>query len=129
MKWVFAKLEKGDHIRVKRPYYYHHGVYVGGGMVVHFTGEENDSVSEPEKVLVRKTTLDFFANGTIIEKAKPSFIEKMYVRKTDKILENAEKAVGEGKYDFLHNNCEDLANRICYKKKLTSQVNDIKDKI
>ena len=45
------------------------------------------------------------------------------------VLENAEKAVGEGKYDFLHNNCEDLANRICYKKKLTSQVNDIKDKI
>ena len=129
MKWVFEKLEIGDHIRVKRPYYYHHGVYVGDGMVIHFTGEQNDSVLEPEKVLVRKTTLEFFANGEIVEKAKPGFFEKRYVKNAKNIVEEAEKLIGEGNYDFLHNNCEDFANRVCYSKKLTSQVNDIKDKI
>ena len=129
MKWVFEKLESGDHIRVKRPYYYHHGVYVGDGMVIHFTGEENDSISEPEKVIVRKTTIEFFANGTIVEKAKPNFLEKRHLKNRKLVVEEAEKAIGEGGYDFLHNNCEDFANRVCYDKKLTSQINDLKDKI
>lgn len=129
MKWVLEKLEIGDHIRVKRPYYYHHGVYVGDGMVIHFTGEQNDSISEPEKVLVRKTTIDFFANGTIVEKAKLSFLEKRHAKNRKIVVEEAEKAVGEGNYDFLHNNCEDFANRVCYNKKLSSQIDDIKDKM
>lgn len=129
MKWVFEKLESGDHIRVKRPCYYHHGVYVGDGMVIHFTGEENDSISEPEKVIVRKTTIEFFANGTIVEKAKPNFLEKRHLKNRKLVVEEAEKAIGEGGYDFLHNNCEDFANRVCYDKKLTSQINDLKDKI
>lgn len=129
MKWVFEKLEPGDHIRVKRAYYYHHGVYVGDGMVVHYTGEDNDSISEPEKVLVRKTTLEFFARGEIVEKAQPGFFEKKYKLSQKQALENANMAIGQSNYDFLHNNCEDLANRICYKKVLTSQINDLKDKI
>lgn len=129
MKWVLEKLEIGDHIRVKRPYYYHHGVYVGDGMVIHFTGEQNDSISEPEKVLVRKTTIEFFANGTIVEKAKLSFLEKRHAKNRKIVVEEAEKAVGEGNYDFLHNNCEDFANRVCYNKKLSSQIDDIKDKM
>lgn len=129
MKWVLEKLEIGDHIRVKRPYYYHHGVYVGDGMVIHFTGEQNDSISEPEKVLVRKTTIEFFANGTIVEKAKLSFLEKRHAKNRKIVVEEAEKVVGEGNYDFLHNNCEDFANRVCYNKKLSSQIDDIKDKM
>ena len=129
MKWVLEKLEIGDHIRVKRPYYYHHGVYVGDGMVIHFTGEQNDSISEPEKVLVRKTTIEFFANGTIVEKAKLSFLEKRHAKNRKIVVKAAEKAVGEGNYDFLHNNCEDFANRVCYNKKLSSQIDDIKDKM
>lgn len=129
MKWVLEKLEIGDHIRVKRPYYYHHGVYVGDGMVIHFTGEQNDSISEPEKVLVRKTTIEFFANGTIVEKAKLSLLEKRHAKNRKIVVEEAEKAVGEGNYDFLHNNCEDFANRVCYNKKLSSQIDDIKDKM
>lgn len=129
MKWVLEKLEIGDHIRVKRPYYYHHGVYVGDGMVIHFTGEQNDSISEPEKVLVRKTTIEFFANGTIVEKAKLSFLEKRHAKNRKIVVEEAEKAVGEGNYDFLHNNCEDFANKVCYNKKLSSQIDDIKDKM
>lgn len=129
MKWVFEKLEAGDHIRVKRPHYYHHGVYIGDGMVIHFTGEQNDSILEPEKVLIRKTTIEFFANGEIVEKAKPGFLEKRHVKNPKITVEEAEKAIGEGNYDFLHNNCEDFANRVCYDKKLTSQVEAIKDKI
>lgn len=129
MKWVFEKLEIGDHIRVKRPYYYHHGVYVGDGMVIHFTGEKNDSVLEPEKVIVRKTPIEFFANGEIVEKAKLSFLEKRHAKDAKTRIQDAEKALGETGYDFLHNNCEDFANRICYDKKLTSQVNEVKDKI
>lgn len=129
MKWVLEKLEKGDHIRVKRQYYFHHGVYIGDGMVIHFTGEQNDSIMDPKNVLVRKTTIEFFANGSIVEKAKPGFFEKRFVKNVDTIVHDAENAVGEGEYDFLHNNCEDFANRICYTKNLTSQVKDIKDKI
>lgn len=129
MKWIMAELKPGDHIRVKREYYYHHGVYVGDDFVVHYTGVDNDCVSHPNDVSVMKTSLDFFAKEGIVEKASLSMLEKIHKRSNEEAVKLALEAIGTKNYDFLHNNCEDFANRCCYKKTLTSQVNDIKKKI
>jgi|LSQX01.2.fsa_nt_gb hypothetical protein len=129
MKWKIAELEAGDHIRVKRDYYYHHGVYIGNDTVVHFTGPENDSISKPNEVKVMKTSIDFFAKDGVVEKAFPSVAELFFVRNKKEAIKNAIQCIGNGNYDFLHNNCEDFANHCCYKKKLTSQIEKIKESI
>ena len=41
MQWIIRELLPGDHIRVKRPLYYHHGIYVGKGKVIHYSGKDN----------------------------------------------------------------------------------------
>lgn len=129
MKWIVGKLEAGDHIRVKRDFYYHHGVFVGDG-VVHFTAENDDGVNgNPEDIIVRKTSLDFFANNGNIEKLELSFFEKRYKRNIKEVLKLANGAIGNSGYDFIHNNCEDFANKCCYKRTMTSQILDIKKKI
>nr|AIF26747.1 hypothetical protein [uncultured bacterium fosmid pJB84G2] len=129
MKWVIAPLIEGDHIRVKRDFYYHHGIYIGNDEAIHFTGSEGDSISSPEKVSIMRTSMDFFSKGEIVEKAELDKKEKKYLYKRDRIVKTAINSVGEKGYDILHNNCEDFANRICYKKSLSSQLDDFKKKI
>ena len=126
MEWIVRELLPGDHIRVKRPLYYHHGIYVGDGKVIHYTGEAGDSLEHPELVSVMKTSLDFFAQDGIVEVAKLSAKEKIYSRSYKKRIQLAESYLGERNYNFLHNNCETLANKCCYKKVLSSQIDDFK---
>ena len=44
--WVQKQPQKGDHIRVMRigGLYAHHGVYVSDDEVIHFTGQDDDSI-------------------------------------------------------------------------------------
>lgn len=122
MKWVVGILKPGDHIRVKRTFYYHHGIYVGNDEVIHYCGEQGDSISDPSKVLVRKTSADFFAREGIIEKASLTKGELRNKRPSDDIIASANKMLGIGGYDFYRNNCEDLAVRCCYKKPISTQL-------
>ena len=39
--WSSSKPCYGDHIRVCRGYYYHHGIYVSDDYVIHFASKEN----------------------------------------------------------------------------------------
>ena len=36
--WDYREPQPGDQLRVKRTGYYHHGIYAGDGMVIHFNG-------------------------------------------------------------------------------------------
>ena len=126
MDWIIRELVPGDHIRVKRPLYYHHGIYVGEGKVIHYSGKEGDSVDRPDQVEVIETNMDFFLQDGIAEVAKPSLKESLFVRNKAEAVKLAKAAVGRKEYNFLHNNCETLANECCYKKTLTSQIEDLK---
>ena len=129
MKWKYGVLEKGDHIRVSCQHYYHHGVYLGNNEVIHYTAENNDGIADPNSVKVRKTSLDFFANGNPVEKATYSFLEKRNRNSVDKIIENANAHLGEGGYNFANHNCEDFVNLCCYKKTPKTQVDSFREKI
>lgn len=82
-------LTEGDHIGVYHGYM-HHGLYVGEGMVIHYT-----------KGIVQMDTLETFKNGRSIEKRLSSLncSRKDAVRK-------AYSRLGEAKYNLLINNCE-----------------------
>lgn len=129
MKWEYGVLTKGDHIRVNRNHYYHHGIYLGNNEVIHYTGEKSDDVSHPENVKVRITNLDFFANGNPIEKAVYSFREKLNRNPVEKIIEIAKSRLGEANYNFVKNNCEDFANQCCYKKMPKTQIDSFREKV
>lgn len=129
MKWEYGVLLRGDHIRVSRQHYYHHGVYLGNNEVIHFTGDTNDGISDPNNVKVRKTSLDFFANGNPVEKAIYSAHEEKNRNPVEKIIEIATSHLGEGGYNFANNNCEDFANKCCYIKKPKTQVDGFREKI
>ena len=126
MKWTIRELKEGDHIRVKRPHYYHHGIYVGDSNVIHYCSETGDSIDHPELVYVRETSIDFFSSGEIVEVASLNLFELLYSRKREERIKIAKSMLGEGNYNFLHNNCETLANKCCYKKVLSSQIEDLK---
>lgn len=126
MKWVIRQLMPGDHIRVNRGHYYHHGVFIGNGEVVHYTGESNDSIENPDLVKVKKTSIEFFAQNSIVEVASLSLLEKLFSRNKKSRILIAINSIGMGDYDFYNNNCETFANKCCYKKQMTSQVGERK---
>lgn len=101
------KLVRGDHVYVhRRPAeikvaYQHHGIYIGDGRVVHFSGEPTQ-IGEAK---VEVTTLgEFLAGGTLkIRRYKTGALP---------LEESAKRAlakVGQRGYNFILNNCEHFA--------------------
>ncbi|MCQ2795722.1 MAG: lecithin retinol acyltransferase family protein [Bacilli bacterium] len=129
MKWEYGVLEKGDHIRVSRNYYYHHGIYLGNNEVIHYTAENNDGIANPSDVKVRKTSLDFFASNSPVEKAIYSRKEKKNRNLVETIISNAFSHLGEGAYNFVNNNCEHFVNKCCYKISPKTQIEGYREKI
>ncbi len=93
-------MSKGDHIWVRRWGYTHHGVDVGGDMVVHFTGTPGSK----RNAAIQKDAREVFARGG-----------EVHVRRygqrldPDEVAKRAESRVGESGYDLYRNNCEHFA--------------------
>ncbi|MDX2244029.1 MAG: lecithin retinol acyltransferase family protein [Leptolyngbyaceae cyanobacterium bins.302] len=92
------QLSKGDHIRVWRGGYYHHGIYCGDSSVIHYGGGKGDST-------IQRESLEAFALEKTIEIASYS---KYF--SASEVIERAESRLGEGKYNLVFNNCEHFAN-------------------
>lgn len=116
MEWKIAILQPGDHVRVKRDHYNHHGIYVGNGEVIHFTGLSDDGINKPSEVLVRKTSIQFFLKDGVGERAIYSKKERKLLNSPEEIVRLANERLGEGNYDLVSNNCEHFANSVSFKK-------------
>jgi len=94
-------MAKGDHIKVKRLGYYHHGIDIGDRTVVHFTGEPGNKVNAE----VRRTSmLEFLNDGKLeIIKYKKSF-------PSDAVVLRALSRLEEKGYSLFFNNCEHFAS-------------------
>jgi hypothetical protein len=93
-------MARGDHIRVARFGYSHHGIDCGDGRVVHFAGEPGRKLG----AVVACTTIDAFARGGTVELEED---EATY--HADQIVERALARLGEGGYSLFDNNCEHFA--------------------
>ena len=93
---------KGDHIYVDRGFYTHHGIELGGGQVVHYSGEPGSS--EPGRIVI--STLSEFLQGG--EKRVRRYRKGTALPKK-KSVELALSRVGEEKYHLVFNNCEHFA--------------------
>lgn len=128
-EWIFGIPERGDHIRVARRGYYHHGIYIGGGEVVHYSAPDGDGVElSPEAVTVRRDSIRMFAAGGNVELRRFSRRERRGLRSPEETAEYAERAIGRGGYDILYNNCEHFAQE-CLGEKAETQIDEMRRKI
>jgi len=100
-KWRLVANEEpllGSHIVTPRRGYLHHGIYVGGGKIVHYAGLVHGLRRRP----VEETTLDRFARGRTVwvrSDRPPIFSSREVIRR-------ARSRMGEDGYRLLTNNCE-----------------------
>jgi hypothetical protein len=88
----------GAHLVTQRPGYEHHGIYVGNGRVVHYSGFASSAHRGP----VEEVELERFAAGhPLTIRSTPS---ARYVG--DEAVRRARSRLGENHYRLLTNNCE-----------------------
>jgi hypothetical protein len=87
----------GSHLVTRRTFYSHHGIYVGGGRVIHYAGFAHGLRRGP----VEEVSLEHFAHGHAIRLRDdgPSFDRR-------EVVQRARSRLGECRYDILRNNCE-----------------------
>jgi hypothetical protein len=91
------ELKIGAHLISSRTGYHHHGIYVGNGKVIHYSGLDDNYESGP----VEETDLQIFS-------AKKGFTVKTYKNalSADEIVRRARSRLGESSYGVFNNNCE-----------------------
>jgi Lecithin retinol acyltransferase len=92
----------GAHLTTTRRGYTHHGIYVGHGLVVHYSGLSGFWHCGP----VEEVSLSRFAIGRpvqIVGRGRPSYSPLEIVRR-------ARSRIGENDYRLLTNNCEHFCN-------------------
>ena len=97
-------MARGDHIKVARQLYDHHGIDVGNGEVIHYSGEMN---AEKKNAVICRVSKAAFAAGGKVE----IVIHEGNCFLPEETVQRAEKYLGDGLglYDFLGNNCEHFA--------------------
>ena len=120
--WVAAEPVIGAQIRVNRGSYYHHGIYAAADTVMHFAAEGGDGLLAAKDVYVRRDTLAGFLGGGFLEVRRYTLRERLAKRRPARIVREAQKRIGEGGYDVLHNNCEDFSNLCAFGKKRRGQI-------
>jgi len=123
--WVCIMPKCGDHIRVSRGLYYHHGIYVSRNEVVHFTGTEDDSVLDWSKAKVIQTDMDYFLKAGQAEVREYNNEEIRDLYPVAGIVQYARACLGDGSYDLVFNNCEHFANACTLGRYRSRQVENI----
>jgi len=90
----------GDHIRVYRTGYYHHGIDLGDGYIIHYTGE----VGRKKNAAIKMTTMRTFLKGGQLE-----IINYDKCSSAHDVAQRARDRMGESNYSLLFNNCEHFA--------------------
>lgn len=112
--WDFGELTPGAQVRVRRSGYYHHGIYIGNGEIVHFDGSPADQGTDAAAVRVRRTGMEEFLRGGLPELRIYGRAERKMLRAPDEIAAAALSAVGRGGYDYRTNNCEHFSNECAF---------------
>ena len=106
--------EPGAHLITPWFGFVHHGVYAGGGQVVHYGALMYDLIRKP----VEEVSLARFAQG------RPVFVVEHEQRRFDarEIVRRARSRLGEHKYRLLSNNCEHFVEWCLYDAQRSFQV-------
>jgi len=103
----------GAHLISRRTFYFHHGIYVGEGRVIHYAGWATNRRAGP----VEETDLQNFTQGNGFRVAKHSRSDP-----SDIVLERARSRLGEASYKVFANNCEHFCNWCVTDNHLSGQI-------
>ncbi|WP_159991987.1 lecithin retinol acyltransferase family protein [Pelistega ratti] len=96
-------MEIGSHLISSRGLYTHHGIYIGNGQVIHYSGLA-DGVHQ-QKGSVCQVSLEEFEQGN------KSYIQNHTgAMSPDMIVQRAKSRLGEKNYHVVFNNCEHFVN-------------------
>ena len=104
-------MQLGDHVLVRRPvfgrhghFYTHHGIYVGGELLIHYAGYANGfSSSEADRQVALVHLRDFCADQPLQVRDHRSQFSRAAV------AQRARSRLGEDRYNLLWRNCEHFA--------------------
>lgn len=127
IRWISKKPRYGDHIRVSRGYYYHHGIYFFPWRVIHFSAYHQDGdegETSAKRACIIKTSFKDFHRGDRVEVRVLSEEEKKSKRKWWQVAKIAKGEVGKrkGTYNLIKNNCEHFVNEVLFGVKYSEQA-------
>ncbi|MEX3773106.1 lecithin retinol acyltransferase family protein [Pseudomonas sp. MYb118] len=106
-------LPVGCHLVSPRGFYLHHGIYLGGGEVIHYSGFSGSFRAGPVEVV----GLEQFANGRSIW-----IVQEAREYSDDEVVSRARSRVGESRYSVFSNNCEHFCNWCISGKSCSAQI-------
>lgn len=111
-------MAKGEHIQARRMHglYYHHGIDMGDGTVIHFSGEPLNR----KQARVCRISEESFLDGA--PKAVVNYSHPNKVLSVEETLRLAEEQLDSVGYNLLYNNCEHFATYCKTGKKRSRQV-------
>lgn len=109
-------MRPGDHIKVRRPLYSHHGIFVARDEVIHYSGE----LKNKEGATIRRASLEEFAAGGTVEVVE--YARRRFVH--EETVERARSRLDESGYRFFGNNCEHFARWCVTGEHASEQVDD-----
>jgi hypothetical protein len=104
----------GAHIVTSRRFYLHHGIYVGGGNVVHYAGFTRGLRRGP----VEEVSIERFSSGGAVW---VRFDGPLNVDRAE-VVRRARSRLGENRYRLLDNNCFHFCNWCLYGEQPTRYV-------
>ncbi|MBF0502816.1 MAG: lecithin retinol acyltransferase family protein [Candidatus Riflebacteria bacterium] len=104
--------QRGDHIKVHRGTYEHHGIFLGNGKVIHFSGE----IASKSNAEVRYDSVETFKNGGDIE------VVEHEDHDPEQTIRRANELIGSKDYSVFFNNCEHFSNYCVEGEKRSPQV-------
>lgn len=127
--WSMRNPNKGDHVKVNRGLYTHHGVYISIDEVIHFTGTEDDSILDWSQNEVIKTGLEYFLRGGQVEVKEYTDDELKDVYPVEHIVAYSRACLGDRGYNLIFNNCEHFANICTLGRFRSNQVEKVFNKV
>lgn len=102
------------HLVTPRAFYTHHGIYIGGGRVVHYSGLAGGWRRGP----VEEVSLAQFARGHCVD-VRSSCMARF---EANEVVQRARSRLGEDRYRVLSNNCEHLCEWCLHGRSRSRQV-------
>lgn len=125
--WRHTKPVLGDHIRVERldGLFYHHGIYIGNGRVIHFSAPGPVEIIKWDEATVIETSLEDFLKSGAVEVRQYTDAERLELYSPGKIVANAKQCLGFQNYNLIFNNCEHFANSCTTGRHRSPQVEEV----
>ncbi len=119
--WEAQTPQTGDHIRVSRGVYNHHGIYISDEEIIHFSGDGDDNILGGNNTVCTTTLAKFTQNGKLeVRLYTDEELDDLY--SVSGIISYARQSLGESGYSVIYNNCEHFANMCTLGKFRSYQV-------